>query len=104
MLTFLELYSPVTLRKIKSQLFLTKVRWWYFHILLRQEALVFCIRLEAGKAVVMPDLGDLSVLVKEDGQRIFQLKVQSPGRSHKAILNDDDYRRKLAMTNYKQRL
>jgi hypothetical protein len=24
------IYSPVTLRKIKSQLFLTKVRWWYF--------------------------------------------------------------------------
>jgi hypothetical protein len=39
---------------------------------------VFCIRLEVGKAVVMPDLGDLSVLVKEDGYKgIFQLKVQS---------------------------
>jgi hypothetical protein len=42
---FLELYSPVTLRKIKSQLFLTKVRWLYFHILLLQE-MEFCIRLE----------------------------------------------------------
>jgi hypothetical protein len=42
---FLELYSPVTLRKIKSQLFLTKVRWLYFHILLLQ-ALEFYIRLE----------------------------------------------------------
>jgi hypothetical protein len=72
MLTFLELYSPVTLRKIKSQLFLTKVRWWYFHILLRQEALVFCIRLEVTAAVVMPDEGK-EVQLKES----FSTEVQS---------------------------
>ena len=57
-----------------------------------------------GKAVVMPDLGDLNVLVKEDGYKgeFFNPEsTESLAEAIKAILNDDDYRRKLAMTNYK---
>ena len=57
-----------------------------------------------GKAVVMADLGDLSILVKEDGYKgeFFNPEsTESLAEAIKAILNDDDYRRKLAMTNYK---
>lgn len=57
-----------------------------------------------GKAVVMPDLGDLSILVKEEGYKgeFFNPEsTESLAKAIEAILNNDDYRRKLAMTNYK---
>jgi hypothetical protein len=64
---FLELYSPVTLRKIKSQLFLTKVRWLYFHILLLQEALEFASGWKLWQSSSNARSRDLSILVKEEG-------------------------------------
>lgn len=57
-----------------------------------------------GKAVVMPDLGDLSILVKEEGYRgeFFNPEsTESLAHAISAILSDDNYRKELAMTNYK---
>ncbi|MBP6754729.1 MAG: glycosyltransferase [Bacteroidia bacterium] len=57
-----------------------------------------------GKAVVMPDLGDLSILVKEEGYsgEFFNPEsTESLANAINAILVDDDYRKKIAMTNYK---
>jgi glycosyltransferase involved in cell wall biosynthesis len=57
-----------------------------------------------GKAVVMPDLGDLSILVKEEGYsgEFFNPEsTESLANAINAILIDDDYRKKIAMTNYK---
>jgi glycosyltransferase involved in cell wall biosynthesis len=57
-----------------------------------------------GKAVVMPDLGDLSILVKEEGYAGEFFNPESPASLAKAIeniLNNDSYRRQLAETNYK---
>jgi glycosyltransferase involved in cell wall biosynthesis len=57
-----------------------------------------------GKAVVMPDLGDLSILVKEEGYAGEFFDPESAASLAKAIeniLNDDAYRRRLAETNYK---
>jgi glycosyltransferase involved in cell wall biosynthesis len=57
-----------------------------------------------GKAVVMPDLGDLSILVKEEGYAGEFFDPESAASLAKAIeniLNDDAYRRQLAETNYK---
>lgn len=56
-----------------------------------------------GKAVVMPDLGDLSILVKEEGYKgeFFDPESkESLANAISTILNDDNYRRKLAMNNY----
>jgi glycosyltransferase involved in cell wall biosynthesis len=56
-----------------------------------------------GKAVVMPNLGDLSILVKEEGYKgeFFNPEsTESLAQAIETILNDDDYRRKLAKTNY----
>jgi glycosyltransferase involved in cell wall biosynthesis len=56
-----------------------------------------------GKAVVMPDLGDLSILVKEEGYKgeFFNPEsTESLANAISAILNDDVYRRILAKTNY----
>ena len=55
-------------------------------------------------AVIIPDLGDLSILVREEGYKgeFFNPEsTESLAKAIKAILNDDDYRRKLATTNYK---
>ena len=57
-----------------------------------------------GKAVVMPDLGDLSILVKEEGYKgeFFNPEsTESLAHAMEAILNNDDYRRMLATTNYR---
>ncbi|CAN1548520.1 RfaG Glycosyltransferase [Flavobacteriaceae bacterium] len=57
-----------------------------------------------GKAVVMPDLGDLSILVKEEGYAGEFFNPESPASLAKAIeniLDNDSYRRQLAETNYK---
>jgi glycosyltransferase involved in cell wall biosynthesis len=57
-----------------------------------------------GKAVVMPDLGDLSILVKEEGYAGEFFNPESAASLAKAIeniLNNDTYRRQLAETNYK---
>jgi glycosyltransferase involved in cell wall biosynthesis len=57
-----------------------------------------------GKAVVMPDLGDLSILVKEEGYAGEFFNPESAASLAKAIeniLDNDVYRRQLAETNYK---
>ncbi|CAM4133979.1 MULTISPECIES: glycosyltransferase [Flavobacterium] len=57
-----------------------------------------------GKAVIMPDLGDLSLLVKEEGYAGEFFNPESADSLAKAIatiFNDDDYRRKIAMKNFK---
>jgi glycosyltransferase involved in cell wall biosynthesis len=57
-----------------------------------------------GKAVVMPDLGDLSLLVKEEGYQgeFFNPEcAESLAKAIGAILNDDEYRVRLAKTNYR---
>ena len=56
------------------------------------------------KAVVMPDLGDLSLLVKEEGYKgeFFNPESsESLANAIAAILNDDNYRMELAVANYK---
>lgn len=56
------------------------------------------------KAVVMPDLGDLSLLVKEEGYKgeFFNPESsESLANAIAAILNDDKYRMELAVANYK---
>jgi glycosyltransferase involved in cell wall biosynthesis len=57
-----------------------------------------------GKAVVMPDLGDLSLLVKEEGYQgeFFNPEcAPSLAAAIEAILNDNEYRIRLATTNYR---
>jgi glycosyltransferase involved in cell wall biosynthesis len=57
-----------------------------------------------GKAVVMPDLGDLSLLVKEEGYNgeFFNPEcAESLAKAISAILNNDEYRVQLAKTNYR---
>jgi glycosyltransferase involved in cell wall biosynthesis len=57
-----------------------------------------------GKAVVMPDLGDLSILVKEEGYAGEFFNPESAASLAIAIeniLDNDVYRRQLAETNYK---
>jgi len=57
-----------------------------------------------GKAVVMPDLGDLSLLVKEEGYQGEFFNPESATSLAKAIatiLEDDSYRRRIAQANYK---
>jgi glycosyltransferase involved in cell wall biosynthesis len=57
-----------------------------------------------GKAVVMPDLGDLSLLVEEEGYKgeFFNPECStSLADAIGAILNDDAYRVQLAKTNYR---
>ena len=57
-----------------------------------------------GKAVVMPDLGDLALLVEEEGYKGEFFNPTSSTSLAKAIatiLDDDAYRRRLAITNYK---
>ncbi|RVU90920.1 glycosyltransferase family 1 protein [Flavobacterium columnare] len=56
-----------------------------------------------GKAVVMPNLGDLALLVEEEGYKgaFFDSdSVESLAQAIYKILHDDDYRRELAYTNY----
>jgi glycosyltransferase involved in cell wall biosynthesis len=57
-----------------------------------------------GKAVVMPDLGDLALLVEDEGYKgeFFNPGcVTSLAKAISTILEDDAYRIKVAMTNYK---
>jgi len=57
-----------------------------------------------GKAVILPDLGDLSYLVREEGYRgeFFEPEnVDSLADAIEKIISDDVYRVKLSDTNYK---
>jgi glycosyltransferase involved in cell wall biosynthesis len=57
-----------------------------------------------GKAVVMPDLGDLALLVEDEGYKgeFFNPGcVNSLAKAISTILEDDAYRVQVAMTNYK---
>lgn len=57
-----------------------------------------------GKAVVMPDLGDLSDLIKDEGYRgeFFEPdNVESLADAIQSIVLDDSYRLELAKANYK---
>jgi len=57
-----------------------------------------------GKAVVMPDLGDLALLVKDEGYRgeFFEAaNVDSLANAIEAIVTNDAYRISLGKTNYK---
>jgi glycosyltransferase involved in cell wall biosynthesis len=57
-----------------------------------------------GKAVVMPDLGDLALLVKDEGYRgeFFEpTSVESLANAIEAIVTNEQYRLELAKTNYK---
>jgi len=56
-----------------------------------------------GKAVVMPDLGDLSLLVKEEGYEgeFFEpTSTKSLASAIKKLVLEDDYRRAIAKKNY----
>ncbi|MGL5112756.1 MAG: glycosyltransferase [Flavobacterium sp.] len=56
-----------------------------------------------GKAVIMPDLGDLSLLVKDEGYQgefFIPDNVDSLASAIQKILSDDSYRKKLAMANF----
>ncbi|MBU2945117.1 glycosyltransferase [Zobellia uliginosa] len=56
-----------------------------------------------GKAVALPDLGDLSVLVQEEGYRgefFLPENKESLADAIEKILTDDAYRTELAKTNY----
>ncbi|MBU2921985.1 glycosyltransferase [Winogradskyella psychrotolerans] len=56
-----------------------------------------------GKAVVMPDLGDLALLVKDEGYRgeFFEpTSVESLASAIEAIVTDEAYRVKLSKINY----
>jgi glycosyltransferase involved in cell wall biosynthesis len=56
-----------------------------------------------GKAVVMPDLGDLALLVEEEGYKGEFFNPNSSSSLAKAIntiLEDDNYRKRIAQTNY----
>ena len=57
-----------------------------------------------GKAVVMPDLGDLALLVKDEGYQgeFFEpTSVDSLAKAIKAIVTNEDYRIELGKINYK---
>ena len=57
-----------------------------------------------GKAVALPDLGDLSILVKEEGYKgeFFNPdSAESLANAIENILKDDSYRIQLGMNNYK---
>jgi len=57
-----------------------------------------------GKAVVLPDLGDLSLLVKEEGYRgefFNPTSVNSLADAIQEIIVNDEYRISLGKTNYK---
>ncbi|WP_340155253.1 glycosyltransferase [uncultured Winogradskyella sp.] len=57
-----------------------------------------------GKAVIMPDLGDLALLVQDEGYRgeFFEpTSVESLAKAIEAIVTNDAYRLELAKTNYK---
>jgi len=57
-----------------------------------------------GKAVVLPDLGDLSILVKEEGYlgAFFDPKsADSLADAIQGVLNDETYRKRLGRINYK---
>ena len=57
-----------------------------------------------GKAVALPDLGDLSILVKEEGYKGEFFKpdsAESLANAIENILKDDSYRIQLGMNNYK---
>ncbi|MDO6603498.1 glycosyltransferase [Arenibacter palladensis] len=57
-----------------------------------------------GKAVALPDLGDLSILVKEEGYKGEFFKpdsAESLANAIENILKDDFYRIQLGMNNYK---
>jgi glycosyltransferase involved in cell wall biosynthesis len=57
-----------------------------------------------GKAVIMPDLGDLALLVQEEGYRgefFDPTSVASLARAIKLIVTNEAYRIKLAKANYK---
>ncbi|WP_417558684.1 glycosyltransferase [Mesoflavibacter zeaxanthinifaciens] len=57
-----------------------------------------------GKAVVMPDLGDLALLVKDEGYQgeFFEpTSVESLANAIEAIVVNDAYRKQLGKTNYK---
>ncbi len=57
-----------------------------------------------GKAVVMPDLGDLGILVREEGyagEFFNPHSVDSLAKAIEKILKDDTYRVKLGKSNYK---
>ncbi|OUS17987.1 glycosyl transferase family 1, partial [Nonlabens dokdonensis] len=56
-----------------------------------------------GKAVVMPDLGDLSILVKEEGYKgeFFEPEsVESLAAAIEKLVVDKAYRNEIAKTNY----
>ncbi len=57
-----------------------------------------------GKAVVMPDLGDLGILVKEEGYRgefFIPKSTESLANAIQTIIEDDEYRVSLGKLNYK---
>ncbi|MFV9551233.1 glycosyltransferase [Algibacter sp. PT7-4] len=57
-----------------------------------------------GKAVIMPDLGDLALLVQDEGYRgefFDPTSVESLAKAIEAIVTNDAYRLELAKTNYK---
>lgn len=57
-----------------------------------------------GKAVVMPDLGDLALLVQEEGYKgefFNPTSASSLAKAIKTILEDDNYRKRIAQSNYK---
>ncbi|NNC50448.1 MAG: glycosyltransferase [Flaviramulus sp.] len=57
-----------------------------------------------GKAVVMPDLGDLALLVKDEGYRgefFDPTSVDSLAKAIESIVTNDTYRIELGCTNYK---
>ena len=57
-----------------------------------------------GKAVVLPDLGDLGILVREEGYRgqfFTPSNVDSLAKSIDAIISNDGYRVELGKKNYK---
>ncbi|KJD32168.1 glycosyl transferase family 1 [Tamlana nanhaiensis] len=57
-----------------------------------------------GKAVVMPDLGDLALLIKDEGYRgeFFEpTSVTSLANAIEAIVTNEEYRVKLGKANYK---
>ncbi len=56
-----------------------------------------------GKAVVMPDLGDLSILVKEEGYRgefFNPISVNSLATAIQNLVTNENYRNQIAKSNY----
>jgi glycosyltransferase involved in cell wall biosynthesis len=57
-----------------------------------------------GKAVVLPDIGDLSILVKEEGYRgefFNPNEINSLSNAIQKIITNDTYRKELGILNYK---